>query len=311
MINTTIKYYGDKTKTFFGRVVNVNDPLELGRVQVRIFGIHSESEDDIKTSDLPWAMCLLPSTEAGVSGIGLSTGIKPFSLVYGYFLDGDNAQEPMVLGSVPNYQRDPELRKLNDKDNPNDFKVSPIPKPTNPDDLLYGTTNTEKAWHWFKSEMGGSYSPPAIAGILGNLYVESYASLNNNDLDPTRKQIDGPGFGLAQWTTYPPPKDDRYKLLIERSGSLPIDSMYAQLKFITYELNKNAGYGKADLLLARTPEQASDVFMIYYERPEHFTAPIPKPVSLGGPGGDWVPNIYPSAKARRKASRNIFNNFSV
>ena len=37
------KYYGDETRWFLGTVVNVNDPLELGRVLVRIYGIHSSA----------------------------------------------------------------------------------------------------------------------------------------------------------------------------------------------------------------------------------------------------------------------------
>jgi hypothetical protein len=310
---TTINYYGDKFKSFFARVVNVNDPLQLGRVQIRAIGIHSESEEDIPTVDLPWAMCIIPTTEGGVSGIGLSTGIKPFSLVYGYFADGDNAQEPMVLGSIPNYQRDPLMRELQDKDNPDDFRISPVAKPDNPDDLLYGSTNLEKAWNWFKGDRGGQYSNIITAGILGNLWVES-AGDRTGDLNPAQEQDDGgPGFGLAQWERWGK-YNDRYLELVQRLAGLPLTSMTAQLKHITHELNSYSYLGKAELLQSTTVEEASDIFMIKYERPEKYTIPLAKPVSLGGtrPSSyDYIPDIYPSTKKRRKAARDILNNLTT
>jgi len=307
-VNTS--YYGDRFKSFFGKVINVNDPLQLGRAQVRIYGIHSENEVDIPAKALPWASVITPTTEGGVSGIGLVPALKPFSLVYGVFADGDNAQEPLILGSVPNYQRDPFMRELESKDNPNDFRISPTPKPTNPDDLLTGSTNLEKAWNWFKGDRGGQYSNIITAGILGNLWVECAAD-RTGDLNPAQEQDNGgPGFGLAQWERTGD-FNERYLEFVERSAGLPLTSMMAQLKHISYELNTYSYLGKADLIQATTVEQASDIFMIKYERPKKHTVPIAKPVSLGGTGpDDYVPDIYPSAKKRRKASRDILNNLT-
>jgi len=267
-INTS--YYGDNAKTFYGKVINVNDPLQLGRVQVRIHGIHTENEIDIPTKALPWALTILPTTEAGVSGIGLNPGLKPFSTVYGIFADGDNAQEPIVLGSVPNYQRDDLLRdtKFNfdiTLPSPHDFRI-PVNKPSffeDPDKLLKGTTNLEKAWFWFRSTTGGQYSQIATAGILGNLWIESYATINDNDLNPAQEQVGGgPGFGVAQW------EGSRKNELVERSKSIPFDTMYAQLSFITFELDTKSWLGKNLLVRAKTVDEASDVFMLKYERPK-------------------------------------------
>ena len=36
-----MSYYGDSTRWFLGRVVDINDPLKLDRVKVRIFEILS------------------------------------------------------------------------------------------------------------------------------------------------------------------------------------------------------------------------------------------------------------------------------
>ena len=40
-------YYGDNARWFIGVATNNLDPLQLGRVQVRIFGIHSRRTIDI------------------------------------------------------------------------------------------------------------------------------------------------------------------------------------------------------------------------------------------------------------------------
>lgn len=61
---------------FYRAVVEENeDPEKLGRVRVRIWGLHSESKnktltDGIPTSELPWAEPCLPIHE-GISGYGI------------------------------------------------------------------------------------------------------------------------------------------------------------------------------------------------------------------------------------------------
>lgn len=78
-----------------------DDPERLGRVQVRIFGYHSQNKSDIPTADLPWAAVMMPPDSASSKGIGSSpTGIQEGSHVVGFFLDGDNAQTPVVIGTL-------------------------------------------------------------------------------------------------------------------------------------------------------------------------------------------------------------------
>ena len=40
---------------FMGVVESRDDPLNLGRCQIRIFGFHTDNIQEIPTSDLPWA----------------------------------------------------------------------------------------------------------------------------------------------------------------------------------------------------------------------------------------------------------------
>lgn len=93
-----IDYYGDQTRWFIGDVVDINDPLELGRVRVRIYGLHG---DEIARKDLPWAQIVTPITEGGTTGLGGILGIKENAKAFGIFLDGKNSQLPLVLGSMP------------------------------------------------------------------------------------------------------------------------------------------------------------------------------------------------------------------
>ena len=94
-------FIGKHTVFFFGVVEDINDPVELGRVRVRCYGYHTEDKSQIPTDSLPWAIVLSPTDSASVSGVGQTpSGLMQGSWVFGIFIDGERAQEPMVLGSV-------------------------------------------------------------------------------------------------------------------------------------------------------------------------------------------------------------------
>ena len=82
--------------TFYGIVEDRQDTLKVGRVRVRIHGIHSENKQYIATPDLPWAQVLLPTTTAGLSGIGTQHGLIEGSTVFGFFRDGKTRQDPVI-----------------------------------------------------------------------------------------------------------------------------------------------------------------------------------------------------------------------
>lgn len=82
---------------WFGVVENRQDPLRLGRCQVRIYGWHTEDKNQIPTKDLPWAHPILPlSTNSATI-----SSAKEGNMVFGFFLDSDDAQFPVMLGIVP------------------------------------------------------------------------------------------------------------------------------------------------------------------------------------------------------------------
>ena len=86
---------------FFGVVEDRNDPAQLGRVRVRAYGYHTDNKDKIPTDALPWAIPLSGIDSASISGIGKSpTGMVEGTWVVGFFMDGERAQEPAVVGTL-------------------------------------------------------------------------------------------------------------------------------------------------------------------------------------------------------------------
>lgn len=86
--------------TFYGVVEDRHDPMMVGRVRVRIHGLHSEEKTQISTPDLPWSTVILPTTSAGLTGFGTQHGLVEGSSVYGFFRDGASQQDPVVTGVV-------------------------------------------------------------------------------------------------------------------------------------------------------------------------------------------------------------------
>lgn len=85
---------------WYGVVEDRKDPLYLGRVKVRCIGFHTDDKDEIPTDELPWAQVISPITSASISGIGTTPiGLVEGSHVFGFFRDGREGQEPVVLGS--------------------------------------------------------------------------------------------------------------------------------------------------------------------------------------------------------------------
>ena len=104
--------YGNFT-WWTGVVEDRADPLKLGRCRVRILGYHTDKKDNIPTNTLPWATPSQPITSGAMNGIG-STPMGPVegTWVFGFFRDGNNAQDPVMIGTfggIPEAGPDPTL----------------------------------------------------------------------------------------------------------------------------------------------------------------------------------------------------------
>ena len=86
-------------KNYYGVIESRADPKQLGRVKVRVLGIHTEDKVILPTADLPWATVL--SHDGSNSGLGTT----PSFFVEGTwvlvdFFDSD-MQEPYIIGGLP------------------------------------------------------------------------------------------------------------------------------------------------------------------------------------------------------------------
>jgi hypothetical protein len=100
--------FGKNFSWFLGVVEDRMDPNFLGRVRVRCFGFHTEDRNMLPTEDLPWAMVMQSINSAAQTEVGESpTGLVDGSWVVGFFLDGGEAQQPLVLGSLGGYATKP------------------------------------------------------------------------------------------------------------------------------------------------------------------------------------------------------------
>jgi hypothetical protein len=80
---------------WFGVVEDRQDPLKLGRCRVRCVGWHSDNKMQLPTNGLPWAISVFPTNNPN------PYAVKEGDMVFGFFVDGENAQQPMILGIVP------------------------------------------------------------------------------------------------------------------------------------------------------------------------------------------------------------------
>lgn len=89
---------------YLGVVEDNNDPDEAGKVAVRIAGLHSpeKTKSDmggIPTSELPWALPMMPIVGGGVSGLGYNGVPRQGDWVAIFFVGGDH-NHPVYMGVI-------------------------------------------------------------------------------------------------------------------------------------------------------------------------------------------------------------------
>ena len=101
-----------------------------------------------------------------------------------------------------------------------------------------------------------SYGVPDVvsAGIIGNIDAES-------SFDPRAVNPTSGAKGLIQWLS----KD---RLKNARENGFDLDNVEDQIAFIIWELNNSESKAKQELMKARTPQEAAEIFAEYYVRPE-------------------------------------------
>jgi hypothetical protein len=83
---------------WFGFVEDRKDPMKLGRLKVRAVGWNADNKMQLPTDALPWAQVAFPVNHSN------TYAPKEGDMVFGFFVDGEMAQQPIVLGvfsSIP------------------------------------------------------------------------------------------------------------------------------------------------------------------------------------------------------------------
>ncbi len=93
-------------KLYRGVIENNNDPLKIQRVRVRVYGIHTEKNENsddtfahVKTADLPWAEVIGGTGMGLVGGVGLSSVLHQGTWVWVILEEGD-PNKPVVIGTI-------------------------------------------------------------------------------------------------------------------------------------------------------------------------------------------------------------------
>ena len=94
----------DPKKSGWASVQPTDDKKWTGyynRVKVRILGYHTNNCADLPDEDLPWAHILInPQVGSGFGGLGATHKYRGGEWVIGFFLDGEDSQQPIIMGSL-------------------------------------------------------------------------------------------------------------------------------------------------------------------------------------------------------------------
>lgn len=80
---------------WIGFVESRQDPLKIGRVKARAVGWNADNKMQLPTEDLPWAQVAFPMNNTN------PYAPKEGDMVFGFYADGESAQQPIVLGAFP------------------------------------------------------------------------------------------------------------------------------------------------------------------------------------------------------------------
>ena len=70
------------------------------RYKVRIMGYHTGAADELSDEELPWASVMLPVTAGTSGGARQTPQLRQGNYVYGFFIDGEDAQTPIIMGVI-------------------------------------------------------------------------------------------------------------------------------------------------------------------------------------------------------------------
>jgi len=150
----------------------VGTPLEDGRVQIRVWGLHTKNKTDIPTKNLPLAQPAYPAGFGSITGKGMWSIPVQGTHVFVFFENGDHMQ-PRYFACAPGIQPEASKKPDSSKGFADPSGTYPITALMGESDMnrlmrdadgVYGTSTDETAWQDIeKKEMPPC--PPAIPTI--------------------------------------------------------------------------------------------------------------------------------------------------
>ena len=90
-----------ENKAGFPQPSNTDAPGFAERYKVRIMGYHTGAMEDLKDEELPWATVMYPVTAGGGGRASYqNANLTQGCFVFGFFLDGDQCQVPVIMGTL-------------------------------------------------------------------------------------------------------------------------------------------------------------------------------------------------------------------
>ncbi len=87
------------------------------RYKVRIIGVHDKEEETIPSDQLPWANIMYPITAGGGQGGSYQTAnLRQGMFVFGFYMDGQDMQVPVIMGVLGNNAQTELLTKIGNSD---------------------------------------------------------------------------------------------------------------------------------------------------------------------------------------------------
>jgi hypothetical protein len=167
-----------------GSPVGTNDDIKgFGeRYRVRIMGYHTADIDKIPDDELPWAYVMYPVT-AGTGGrsSSQSANISQGDFVFGFFMDGEDAQMPVIMGLLGNNEYAAVSKNITKA------RFVPFSGYTENDKVTYTSLNTDKGGEVVKQTgpqtEGPAQSQGDNAGTPNNPTVNESATQSTSKTD--------------------------------------------------------------------------------------------------------------------------------
>ena len=107
------------------------------RYKVRIIGLHDQGEEAVDSDQLPWAQIMYPVTGGGGQTSATHTSnLRQGMMVFGFFLDGQDQQIPVIMGVLGHNVQVPLASKIGDNrvtnNNPGPLATSGVAEGRNP-----------------------------------------------------------------------------------------------------------------------------------------------------------------------------------